>query len=97
MVGVRACLTIDTVHGNGDGLMGFPGNGTQGHAACAEALHDILSRFHFVQVNLWADRLQPKSVPQHCHGRIVLVVLIRLVGFLHRHGQQISKYLRSVS
>ncbi|KAA6423346.1 MAG: hypothetical protein FRX49_06798 [Trebouxia sp. A1-2] len=28
--------------------------------------------FHLVQVNLRANRLQPKGVPQHCHGRIVL-------------------------
>ncbi len=66
--------------------MGFPGNGTQGHAACAEPLHDVLCRFHLVQVNLGAHRLQSKSIPQHCHGRIVLVVLIRLIGFLHRHN-----------
>jgi hypothetical protein len=32
---------------------------------------------------------EPKSISQHCHRRIVLVVLICLIGFLHRHGQQV--------
>ena len=77
-------LTIDPVHGNGDGLMGFPGDSSQGHATSAEALHDVLCGLHFIQVHLGACWLQAQSIPQHCHWRIVLMILICLVGLLHR-------------
>ena len=83
-------LTIDPVHGNGDGLMRLPGDGSQGHAACAEALHDVLCWLHLIQINFWACRLQTQSVSQNCYWRIVLVVLVCLVGFLQSKSKQWS-------
>ena len=75
-------LTINPVHGNGDGLVRLPRDGSQGHAACAEALHDVLCRLHLIQIHFWAYWLQAQSVSQNCYWRIVLVVLVCLVGFL---------------
>ena len=75
-------LTVDPVHGDGDGLMCLPGNSSQGHAACAKALHDVLCRLHLIQINFWACRLQAQGISENCHWRIVLVILICLVSFL---------------
>ena len=75
-------LTVNPVHGDGYGLVRLPGDGSQGHATSAEALHDVLCRLHLIQINFWTYWLQAQSISQNCYWRIVLVVLICLVGFL---------------
>lgn len=83
-------LTIDPVHGNGDGLVRLPGDSSKGHAASAEALHDVYCWLHLIEIYFWACRLQAQGISQNRYWRIVLVVLVCLVGFLQRAPKQWS-------
>ena len=78
-------LTANPVHGHCNGLVGLAGDGTQGHAACAEALHDAGSGLHLIYrdgLSSWQDI---DAIPQHSCWAVLKVLLVGIICLLHMH------------
>ena len=68
--GVR--LAMQMVHRDGHGLMGFLGNGSEGHRSCLEALHDLRCRLNLLDRNRLFCIIEVHQPSQRLDGILVL-------------------------
>mmetsp|Transcript_19087 Transcript_19087/g.39312 ORF Transcript_19087/g.39312 Transcript_19087/m.39312 type:complete len:292 (-) Transcript_19087:2621-3496(-) len=68
-------LAADPVHGDGEGLVRLPGEGSEGHGAAAEPLHDALDGLHLVDADGPTVRAEVHEVSDVRKRRLVEALL----------------------
>uniref|UniRef100_A0A2M4B0I0 Putative secreted protein n=1 Tax=Anopheles triannulatus TaxID=58253 RepID=A0A2M4B0I0_9DIPT len=84
----RVALATDTVHRDGERLMGFEGDTTEAHGTGREAFDDLARRLYLRQIDLWSalDKLQlaAQRAQLNAAHRRVAERCVRTLALVHR-------------